>query len=205
MCITWCLRGVDKNGNWIPVRKTFLLPVKALAKVFRAKFHQALRKSDCYAEIPAKVWRKPWVVHCQAVGDGAAALQYLAPYIFRVAISNQRSVKLTATQVSFRYRATKSGKIKTCTLTAEEFIRRFLQHVLPKGFVKVRYYGFFSPGLRARLASLRKQLLGSQTPECTSDNQSQASEIHNDGLLCPQCGQVMRKLKRIPARADKPP
>ena len=77
--------------------------------------------------------------------------------------------------------------------------------MLPKGFVKVRYYGFFSPGLRAKLAAVREQLVGSQPLERASDNQSQASEIHNDELLCPQCGQVMRKLKRIPARADKPP
>jgi len=197
--------GVDKNDNWIPARKTFLLPVKALAKIFRAKFRQALRKSDCYDEIPAKVWRKPWVVHCKAVGDGASALKYLAPYIFRVAISNKRIVKMTDTHISFRYRSTKTGKIKTCTLSVEEFIRRFLQHVLPKGFVKVRYYGFFSPGLRVRLASVREQLDCPQLLECTSDNQSQASSSNNDELLCPICGQIMQKLKRIPAHADKPP
>jgi hypothetical protein len=122
-----------------------------------------------------------------------------------VAISNQRIVRVTNTHVSFRYRSTKTGKIKTCTLSAGEFIRRFLQHVLPKGFVKVRYYGFFSPGLRTRLASLREQLVGSQSLECVSDNQSQGSEKHNDELLCPKCGQIMRKLKRIPPYADKPP
>jgi predicted RNA-binding Zn-ribbon protein involved in translation (DUF1610 family) len=197
--------GVDKNGNWISARNPFLLPVKALGKIFRAKFRQAFRKSGCYDDVPAKVWRQPWVVHCKAVGDGASALKYLAPYIFRVAISNKRIVKMTNSHVRLRYRSTKTGKIKTCTLSAEEFIRRFLQHVLPKGFVKVRYYGFFSPGLRAKLASVREQLVGSQPLECTSEDQSQASEGHNDELLCPQCGQIMRKLKRIPAHADKPP
>ena len=147
--------GVDKDGNWLPARNAFLLPVKALAKIFRAKFRQALRKLPCYEEIPSKVWRQPWIVHCKAVGDGASALKYLAPYVFRVAISNQRIVKMSSTHVTFRYRSTKTGKTKTCPLSAEEFIRRFLQHVLPKGFVKVRYYGFLSPGLRNRLASLR--------------------------------------------------
>lgn len=198
--------GVDKNGNWIPARNAFLLPVKALAKIFRAKFRQAVRKSSCYEEIPSKVWRQPWVVHCKAVGDGASALKYLAPYIFRVAISNKRIVRMTDTHISFRYRSTKTGKTKTCTLSAEEFIRRFLQHVLPKGFVKVRYYGFFSPGLRTKLASVREQLDGSQALECASDNQSQTNEVGcSDDMLCPLCGQVMRKLKRIPAHADKPP
>jgi hypothetical protein len=85
-------------------------------------------------------------------------LKYLTPYIFRVAISNNRIVKITNQQVAFRYKPTDTGKIKTCTLSVEEFIRRFLQHVLPRGFVKVRYYGFFSPGLRARLACLHEQL-----------------------------------------------
>jgi len=198
--------GVDKNGNWIPARNTFLLPVKALAKIFRAKFRQALRKSACYDEIPTKVWRQPWVVHCKAVGNGASALKYLAPYIFRVAISNNRILKMTDTHVSFRYQSTKTGKTKICTLLAEEFIHRFLQHVLPKGFVKVRYYGFFSPGLRARLAQVRAQLdqIHTQLDVQANDCQSQASE-QLDHLLCPVCGQIMQKLKRIPPHADKPP
>ena len=68
-------------------------------------------------------------------------MKYLAPYIFRVAISNNRIVKLADQQVTFRYQATDTGKIKTCALSVEEFIRRFLQHILPKGFVKVRYHG----------------------------------------------------------------
>jgi hypothetical protein len=197
--------GMDEAGNWLPARKSFLLPVKALAKIFRAKFRQALRKSAYYGEIPAKVWRQPWVVHCKVVGDGRTALKYLAPYIFRVAISNKRIVKMTNTQVSFRYRSTKTTKIKTCTLSTEEFIRRFLQHVLPKGFVKVRYYGFFSPGLRTRLAHLRTQLVDVRPPECTRDNPSQANEGHSDPLLCPIFGQIMQKLKTIPAHVRQPP
>jgi hypothetical protein len=187
--------GIDINGNWIPARNAFLLPIKAQAKIFRTKFRQALRKSACYDEIPAKVWRQPWVVHCKAVGDGASALKYLAPYIFRVAISYKRIVKMSNTHVTFRCRATKTGKIKTCSVSAEEFLRRFLQHVLTKGFVKVRYYGFLSPGLRTRLASLREQLVGSQSLEC-------GSEKHKDELLCSKCGQIIKKLKRIPTYPD---
>ena len=146
------------------------------------------------------------MAHCKAVGDGASALKYLAPYIFRVAISNKRIVKMTDTHISFRYRSTKTGKIKTCTLSAEEFIRRFLQHVLPKGFVKVRYYGYFSPSLRARLTQVRAQLdqIHTQLDVQANDCQSQASQ-QPDHMLCPVCGQIMQKLKRIPAHADKPP
>ena len=197
--------GVDNDGNWLPARNAFLLPVKALAKIFRAKFRQALRKSTCYDDIPAKVWRQPWVVHCKPVADGASALKYLAPYIFRVAISNNRIIKMSDTHVTFRYRSTKTGKTKTCVVSAEEFLHRFLQHVLPKGFVKVRYYGFFSPGLRARLTSLREQLDDSQPLDCASDNETQANESRSDHMLCPVCGQIMQKLMGIPAHADKPP
>ncbi len=80
-----------------------------------------------------------------------AAFKYLAPYIFRVALSNRRLHKLAGDQVTFSYRDSGSGDLRFRTLGTEEFIRRFLQHVLPKGFVKVRYYGIFSPGKRRLL------------------------------------------------------
>jgi hypothetical protein len=72
--------GVDQATNWLPARNAFLLPVKSLGKIFRAKFHQALRKSACYDEIPAKIWRQPWVVHCKAVGDVPTGKPRPAPY-----------------------------------------------------------------------------------------------------------------------------
>lgn len=131
--------GVSLDGDWRPARKTFLLPVKALSRLFRAKFRDALRQTPQFAEVPPQVWQQAWVVHCQPVGDGQAALKYLAPYIFRGALSNSRIMNVADGRVTFRYRATGSNKLKTCTLKAAEFIRRFLQHVLPKGFVKVRY------------------------------------------------------------------
>ncbi len=144
--------------TWLPARKNFLLPVKALSKIFRGMFRQALQKTIFFTQIPPKVWQQDWVVHCKPVGNGSTALKYLAPYVFRVAISNRRLVKLENNQVTFRYRATDTGQLKLCTLSAEEFIRRFLQHVLPKGFVKVRYFGFFAPGCRKRLTALRQRL-----------------------------------------------
>jgi hypothetical protein len=108
-------------------------------------------------------------------------------------------------QVTFRYQATDTGKIKTCTLSAEEFIRRFLQHVLPKGYVKVRYYGFFSPSHRARLACLREQLGRSQADETALDKESQTSDPQADSVRCPTCGQAMYKQKIIPPNERKPP
>ena len=81
--------GVTQDGAWRPARANFLLPVKALSRLVRGKFRAALRQADAavYAAIPAAVWQQEWVVHCQAVGNGLTAVKYLAPYIFRVAIS----------------------------------------------------------------------------------------------------------------------
>jgi hypothetical protein len=154
-------------------------------------------------------------VHCQPVGNGFSALKYLAPYIFRVAISNQRILKVAEGKVAFRYRTTDTGKLKTCTLPAEEFIRRFLQHVLPKGFVKVRYYGFLSSGCRQRLAAIRQQLDSSAAdpspvPEGTDVSTKTADDPADDPapnpvLLCPSCGQVMQRRTIPRPQARCPP
>jgi hypothetical protein len=114
-------------------------------------------------------------------------------------------VKITNQQVTFRYKATDTGKTKTCKLSVEEFIRRFLQHVLPRGFVKVRYYGFFSPGLRARLACLHEQLGGTQLDEPVFDREPQARVPQADSVQCPTCGQAMHKQKIMPTYERKPP
>lgn len=193
--------------TWLPARDNFLLPVKALSRIVRAKFRDALRQTSLFALVPESVWRQAWVVHCQPVGNGVAALKYLAPYIFRVAISNNRILKLADGKVTFRYRASDTGKLKTCTLSAEEFIRRFLQHILPKGFVKVRYYGFLSAGRRRQLAAIH-QLLDSPTASQSAAVDGTDAEIGIDvpgvdapvsrfTILCPSCGQAMQR-RRIP-------
>jgi hypothetical protein len=192
--------GVAADGQtWLPANKNFLFPVKALSRIFRAKFRDALRQTPYYADIPAAVWKQEWVVHCQPVGNGLTALKYLAPYIFRVAISNHRILKLANAKVTFRYRTSDTGKLKICTLAAEEFIRRFLQHVLPRGFVKVRYYGFLSSGLRQRLAALRQQLDSpaveqlAPPEEVTATETQTADPLPNQAVLCPSCGRIMQR------------
>ena len=152
------------HQQWLSSRDGFLVPVKALSILFRAKFRDALRKSNLFESVPSEVWSQDWVVHCQPVGNGAAAFKYLAPYVFRVAISNRRILCLENGQVTFSYTDGKTGQQKTRTVTAEEFIRRFLQHVLPKGFVKVRYYGFFSSTKRKTLHQIRRLL------DCSPDD-----------------------------------
>jgi ribosomal protein L37AE/L43A len=131
--------GLTATGSWKSARADFLVPVKALSIIFRAKFREQLKKTELFALVEPRLWLKDWVVHCQPVGSGAQACQYLAPYIFRVAISNNRIHKLQAGQVTFSYKESATDQLKFCQLSAAEFIRRFLQHVLPHRFIKVRY------------------------------------------------------------------
>lgn len=182
----------DAEKIWVPAHHNFLLPVHALSRVFRGKLQQALRNSACYARIPAKVWQQEWVVHCEEVGSGLHALKYLAPYIFRVALSNNRLLKLEHDRVTFRYRATATGAEKRCSLDAQEFIHRFLQHVLPQGFVKVRYYGLFAATHRTRLVSLRQQLSQSTVARPSPKPQPETDQAQAlPKRLCPHCGQPM--------------
>lgn len=193
--------GLAADGQtWLRTRNAFFVHVKPLSRLFRAKFRAALTQTDLIAQIPASVWQQEWVVHCQPVGTGQAALKYLAPYIFRVALSNNRILKLQDGQVTFRYRESASRKSKICTLPAEEFIRRFLQHVLPKGFQKVRYYGLFSPTQRHRLHQARQLLAPAISPEPTNLAQVQSHSVPPSNLLsipCPTCGQPMRHLQTL--------
>ena len=126
--------GLSNQGHWRASRKDFLVPVKALSPIFRAKFRDELKKTGLFALVDKRVWRKDWVVHSEPVGSGAAAFKYLAPYIFRVALSNNRLRKLENGQVTFAYKDSATDQLKCCTVTAQEFIRRFLQHVLPPRF-----------------------------------------------------------------------
>jgi hypothetical protein len=191
----------DDGQTWLPSRKTFLLPVKALSILFRAKFRDALKKTEWFEQVPTEVWSQDWVVHCQPVGNGVAALKYLTPYIFRVALTNRRILKLDDGKVTFAYKDSKSGETRTCTLQVEEFIRRFLQHVLPKGFVKVRYFGFFSSGKRRILARIRR-LLGKF---CVLESPLKNTTHNRSDLCCPKCGCLMRWLHHLQPQSRPPP
>ena len=196
--------GLSTDGQqWLASRPTFLVHVRPLGKLFRAKFRAALQKTALFKQVPFDVWQQEWVVHSQAVGNGAAALKYLAPYIFRVAISNKRIIKVADGKVTFRYTPSGQKKSKLCTLPAEEFIRRFLQHILPKGFVKVRYYGLFAPGQRQRLKRARSLLEAQMPPKPqpepeTTSTQTQDKSFQLSDRLCPECGQPMDRKKLKP-------
>lgn len=138
--------GLSKNRNhWVSARNTFYLPVKALSKIYRAKFKDELKKHKLLDGINPAVWKTPWIVNCQPVGRPEASLKYLAPYVFRVAISDSRILEVKDRMVSFSFRKTGSRRFRKTTIDVMEFIRRFIQHVLPCGFMKVRHYGFMNP------------------------------------------------------------
>lgn len=201
--------GLSPDGQtWLTSRHNILVHVKPLSSLFRAKFRDALKKANLFDLVPAQTWAQSWVVHSKPVGTGYQALKYLAPYVFRVAISNNRILKLENDQVTFRYKDTATGKTKFCTLAAEEFIRRFLQHVLPKGFVKVRYYGLFSPAKREQLERIRLGLLiQAAAPPLTIETQScqEKSPQPPDNLPCPLCSRPMRRLAKLQPIWCRPP
>jgi hypothetical protein len=138
--------GPSADGeHWLPARADYLMPAKALSRLFRAKFRDAIKHAGLFTPVDPAVWTKDWVVDIQAVGDGRTAIRYLAPYIFRVAISDHRIHACDDHNVTFTWRKSGSRRPRSLRLEAHEFLRRFLQHVLPRGFQKVRYYGFLSP------------------------------------------------------------
>lgn len=194
--------GLSQDGTWKYSREDFLVPVKALSLIFRAKFRDLLKKTELFDPVEARVWTKAWVVHSQPVGNAATAFQYLAPYIFRVAISNHRILQLHAGRVTFLYKDSATHQIKLCTLPAEEFIRRFLQHVLPDRFIKVRYYGLLSPTHRLLLEKARK-LLGAANLKTLRPDAAATDVV--DPLRCPHCGNRLTLLRILRPRGGFPP
>ena len=142
--------GISEDAStWHPARRKFLVPIKALDKLVRGKFRDLLRRKCPDLIIPEAVWSKRWILHVTAWGDGEqAVLEYLARYVFRIALTNARIVDLDDETVTIQYRERKTGRRRTCRLSGDEFMRRFLQHVLPRGFHKVRYFGLWHPRQR---------------------------------------------------------
>jgi hypothetical protein len=201
------------NDIWHRAPNHFFVHVKPLMLRFRANFRKGLKRLGLLDEVPPSVWQKPWVVHSQPAGHGQRALAYMADYLFRVAISNTRIVKVENDSVTFWYIEGKTGRRITCTLPAEAFITRFLQHVLPKRFVKVRYYGFYAAANRARLALVREMLGAQQHHASTATQANVAAKVDiGQQLTCPTCGQPMAHVGHLPrgvrtnsVRARSPP
>ncbi len=196
--------GLSADGQWRPSRPDFLVHVKPLSTLFRAKFRDLLKQTDLFQLVDQQAWSKDWVVHSQGVGSGQAAFKYLAPYIFRVAISNRRILALEGGQVTFSYKDSATDQIRFSTIAAEEFIRRFLQHILPKGFVKVRYYGLLAASNR-HLLNQARQLLNSSAAQSIHANDDRQWKETVDHPRCPKCGTVLRFVERLKPKTRWPP
>ena len=211
--------GVAADGqSWCPARPDYLVPTKALAKLVCGKLRAALTKRRPDLVVPEVVWRKSWVVHCTAWGDGAdAVLQYLARYVYRVAITNGRIVGLDDAGVTIRHKDRASSQWRSTRLTGHEFMRRFLQHVLPKGLHKIRYYGLWHPS-RSEQAARARLLLQLDQP-AVAGSATSASAAGDDAAtgapasgpaevlrVCPCCkqGRLVPVGRLYPKQASGP-
>ncbi len=134
----------EDRSQWLPSSQKCFVHVKPLSILCRAQFRDELKKNQLFDFVLPQVWEQDWVVHSQPVGNGEHALQYLAPYVYHVALSTKRITQVENNPVTFEYKDSNTGQSRQRTLPAFAFIRRFLQHILPKGFSKVRYVGFLS-------------------------------------------------------------
>jgi hypothetical protein len=204
--------GVSPDGRWVAARKDYLVPVKALSKVFRGMFLKMLRKALPRQLVPNSVWTKPWVVYCQPAVQGTEkVLQYLARYVHRVAFANSRLICIADGQVTFRYQNRRKQQWDTMTLPAMEFMRRFLQHVLPRRTHKVRYYGFWNPSQRSLLRRIQLVTGSGQAPSAIDDEEPTQTQSTPEGALekprkCPCCGEgTLVLVETIPRHTRAPP
>ncbi len=185
--------GLSADGqHWQPAKHPkFLLPVRALSLLFRAKVRDGLKAAGKLQQVPAQAWKQKWVVHAQHAGSGQKVLDYLGRYVFRIAITQSRLENLQDGHITFRYRDNRTQQIKRLRLPVAEFVQRFLQHVLPRGLAKVRHYGLASSACRHRHAAAmallqtilaRSQNLNSQ-PLNSNPLPSEATQV----LRCPHC------------------
>jgi hypothetical protein len=206
------------HTHWVTSPNRFFLPLKVLSRVFRGKFVAALKQAfqngrlslhgdlallaqpKTFAAWLRPLFRKDWVVYAKPpFGGPQYVLQYLGRYTHRVAISNHRLVSFTDGKVTFRWRDSAHNNEQKCmTLPLDEFLRRFLLHVLPKGFVRIRNFGFLANRRRATLLPFCFQLLGAaQEPQAKQDV-SFTSDSH-DLWRCPKCGGPMLVVEKLTA------
>ena len=214
--------GISKDGqHWIACREGFFLPVRVLSRLFRGlfldylniayenaqlEFHGQLKDlsdKQAWASLVKDCYQQDWVVYAkQPFGGPEQVLNYLGQYTHRIAISNHRLISLENGQVSFRWKDYANDNApKVMTLDAEEFIRRFLLHVLPPGFQRIRYFGFLSNCHRKQKLTVCRQLLGVKSSPATNKVQDWKTQYQMlTGLsidTCPLCKQGKMLLQEI--------
>jgi hypothetical protein len=212
---------VRESPRWVSCRKGFFLPVRVLSRVFRGKYLEGLRNlfDAGRLELPGH-WReladplafslwlrllahKDWVVYAKRpFGGPQQVLKYLARYTHRVAISNSRLVEVADDKVTFRYKDyADEHRSKAMTLSADEFLHRFVQHVLPKGFVKVRHYGLLANRCREERLALCRRLLLMETVQAAVSESAAGEDPVEAIRCCPHCGS--RRMIWLESRASE--
>jgi len=213
--------GLSPDGKkWIPCKKDFLIPIKLLSRLFRGKFLAYLEEAREKGKLPFPgdiaplkedrafkamlhdLYDQEWVVYCKPPFSSAeTVMDYLGRYTHRVAISNDRLVTMEGDQVTFQYRdRSNNDALKLMTLDASEFIRRFLLHILPDGFMKIRHYGILSNRNRTTKLVLCKKLLG---VDCSREHEKESWQdllariTGVDPRICPWCGKGKMVLKQV--------
>lgn len=201
--------------QWVPSRAKFLLAQKPLALHFRTLFRQQLEKlaPEALAQLPDKIWKQNWGLDCAAVGSGQNALAYLARYVFKTATGNRPLQMLSSGKVLWPYRDSNTGQHRSIPLQPTELIRRFLQHVLPRGFCRVRLFGWLHPA--AKIRGNRVRALLQQVPLLTAQERQIWQQLPappidfeagkhspeaalNSRPVCPRCGQPMLQIASLP-------
>jgi hypothetical protein len=215
--------GLSPDGRtWVASGPKFLLRVEPLSDHYRSRFHHYLARHhpQALAQIPPPVWRQRWVTHCQPVGNGAHALRYLSRYVFKTATGNRTVHVLPDGRLGWPYRDRTTGQRRTLPLQPRELIRRFLQHVLPAGFHRVRRFGWLHPAGRKNLNRVRALL--DQQPLLTPAEQTAwlPEDLLEPGLgsapapppapislprLCPDCQTPLRRVGSWPRGGLAPP
>jgi hypothetical protein len=199
--------GLSAEGPGRSSRHDFLVHVKPLAVLFRAKCRAQLHKTDLFPRVDASVWNKDGVVHGEPVGTGKEAFKYRAPHILRVALSHHRILTLEDDQVTFQDKESATAQVRIWTVTAEECIRRFLQHVLPDRCINVRDDGFLSPGNRHVLTRIH-DILGASTVETnTTGTPHEVNDPTNtrDARRGPTCGSRLILVETLRPKSRWPP
>jgi hypothetical protein len=192
--------GLSQDGSyWVfPKSKKVMLASSPLAKLFKGKFKGELEKLNLLKSAPQKAWKKEWVVDCKNVGNGMSSFKYLGTYMQRVFISNDRIEKYDGENVTFRYKNSTSGQLSRRTMPALVFMEMFLQHVLPSGFQKTRYYGLLGSARKKVIREIRIMILTSRGQPPT-----EPEEFSPQLLKCSKCGAEMA-LASIGARGPPP-
>lgn len=189
--------GLDSSGIWRSSHPKFLVPVHALSRVFRARLRDALREKhpEIFAQIKPSAWKwsKKWVAHSEPVGDGENAYRYLARYIYRIYLTDSAILSHDENRIVVRYRRSGTNEPYTLRLEPMEFMRRFLQHVLPSGFRKVRHYGLHHSSKRETIRLLQAAMFFAMGLDMPKRPEPEAPKT----IKCPECESEMSFVKLV--------